>query len=298
MFRSMAFRFGRTARILPALALMATLATASPSLADAAPVSSPGPLTITQTATGTETIGQVETFTITVTNTTAGVANDVFLGDALPLGARLTGPLPNPNFCAKGGSGGTPAFACLVGALDPGASFSITFQLIPSAPTLTNRAATTGFANGSFATNAVSLTLNLASGGAVTPVTSGTDVQVTGFATTGSPAAGSTYGYIFQVKNGGSQTATGVTFTDALPSGLGYVGSANSASGLCSFSAGTVSCSLGDLPVGGQALVGIQVIAPTGLAFGTPLTDVGSATSTTPDSNPNNNSFLVTVKVQ
>lgn len=299
MLRHMATRFGRTARILPVLGLMTTLLTASPALADVAPASSPGPLAITQTATGTETIGQIETFTITVTNTTTGVASDVFLGDALPIGARLTGPLPNPNFCAKGGFGGTAAFACLVGTLAPGASFSITFQVIPSTPgTMVNRAATTGFAGGSFTTNSVTLVVPVASGGVVTPVSAAADVQVTGFASTGAPTAGSTYGYVFQVRNNGPQTATGVTFNDALPSGLSYVGSANSATGLCSFSAGTVSCSLGDLAVGATALVGIQVTAPTGLPFGTPITNVGTVTSTSADSNLNNNSFPVTVRIQ
>ena len=277
---------------------MSALVSVAPALADVAPVASPGPLTISQQATGTETIGQVETFTITVTNTTSASATNVFLGDTLPAGARLTGPLPNPNVCAKGGSGGSQAFACLVGPLDAGASFSISFQVVPSTTSMTNHAATTGFAGGSFVSNAVDLTVAL-TGGSLT-VTSNTtaDVQVTGFATTGSPTAGSQFGYVFQVKNNGPVAASGVTFSDTLPPGETYLGSANSATGLCSNNAGTVSCSLGDLAVGASALVGVTLDAPTGLTSGTPVSDIAAVASATADSNLNNNSFAVTIKVQ
>ena len=278
---------------------MSALVSVAPALADVAPVSSPGPLTITQQATGTETVGQVETFTISVTNTTTAAATNVFLGDALPVGARLTGPLPNPNFCAKGGSGGVQAFACLVGTLAPGANFTVSFQVIPSTTSITNRAATTGFAGGSFVSNAVDLTVALASG-STTTTTGGTttDVQITGFATTGGPQAGSQFGYVFQVKNNGPIAASSVTFSDTLPAGETFVGAGNSVTALCSNTAGTVSCSLGDLAVGASALVGISVDAPTGVAAGTQVTNTGTAASATPDTNVNNNSFAVTVKVQ
>jgi large repetitive protein len=299
VLRSVIGRAASTARILPVVGLMAALTGAAPALADVAPVSSAGPLAISQSATGTETIGQVETFTITVTNTTAGVANNVFLGDTLPAGARLTGALPNPNLCARTGSGGLQAFACLVGPLAAGASFNITFQIIPSTSSITNHAATTGFAGGSFVSNTVDLVIALTGGGSTTvPSSSSADVQITGFATTGQPTAGSSFGYVYQVKNNGPQVASAVTFTDTLPAGEGYVGAGNSVTGLCSNNAGTVSCSLGDLAVGASALVGIQVTAPTGLVSGTQITNVGNAASATADSNANNNSFAVTVKVQ
>jgi uncharacterized repeat protein (TIGR01451 family) len=264
--------------------------------------SSAGPLSVSQVATGPATVGQAETFTITVTNTTSGQAFDVFLGDQLPAGARLTGPLPNPNLCAKGGSGGTQAFACLVGTLGAAGSgtdvFSITFSIIPSTTSIDNRAATTGFANGSFVSNSVDLVIAL-SGSTVTTTSTTTDVQVTGFASTGSPTAGSQFAYVYQVKNNGPLVASAVTFTDTLPADEGYIGAGNSVTGLCSNNAGTITCGLGDLAVGAQALVGIAVTAPTDLTFGSLVSDTGSASSaTTPDSNLSNNSFTVTVKVQ
>ena len=302
MQQSILSRIGSAAKILPVVGLMSALVSVAPAMANVAPLTSAGPLTISQMATGTETVNQVETFTITVTNTTSAAATNVFLGDTLPSGARLTGTLPNPNLCAKGGSGGTQAFACLVGTLGAGASFNITFQIIPSTTSITNHAATTGFAGGSFVSNAVDLIVALSGGSTTTTTSSSTtaDVQVTGFASTGQPAAGSQFGYVFQVKNNGNATASAVTFTDALPAGETYVGAGNSVTGLCSNNAGTVSCSLGDLAVGASALVGISVDAPTGLTSGTQITvtDVGSVASATTDTNLSNNSFPVTIKVQ
>ena len=271
--------------------------------------SSSGPLTISQSASGPAIIGQAETFTITVTNTTTSAATNVFLGDLLPAGARVTGTITgtSPNLCAKGGAGGQQGFACLVGTLPPAgtltaagtdaASFTLGFSIIPSTSSIDNKAATTGFANGAFTSNSVDLVLALSGSTAVGGGTT-TDVQVTGFASTGSPVAGSQFSYIYQVKNNGPLVASAVTFTDTLPAGEGYVGSGNTVSGLCSNNAGTVSCSLGDLAVGATALVGIAVTAPTGLASGTQITDTGSVTTTSTESNTSNNSFNVTVKVQ
>ena len=184
------------------------------------PPGRPGPLTISQSTSGPPTVGLPVTFTITVTNTTSGQATDVFLGDTLPIGARLTGALPNPNRCAKGGASGSQAFACLVGTLGASGSgsesFSINFTIIPSASTLDNKAATTGFAGGSFVTNSVDLIL----GAAPAP----TDVQITGSSSTGSPSAGSPFAYVFQVKNSGPQLASAVSFSDTLPAGERVLG--------------------------------------------------------------------------
>src|ERR1051326_7359288 len=88
---------------------MSALVSVAPALASVAPVTSPGALSISQQATGTETVGQVETFTITVTNTTAAAASNVVLGDPRPVGAPLTAPLPTPNSGAKGDSGAQQA---------------------------------------------------------------------------------------------------------------------------------------------------------------------------------------------
>jgi uncharacterized repeat protein (TIGR01451 family) len=281
---------GGTARFLPIVALLAASVGAVPAFAVGNSASSPGPLTISQSTSGPPTVGLPVTFTITVTNTTSGQASDVFLGDTLPIGARLTGALPNPNRCAKGGASGSQAFACLVGTLGASGSgsesFSINFTIIPSASTLDNKAATTGFAGGSFVTNSVDLIL----GAAPAP----TDVQITGSSSTGSPSAGSPFAYVFQVKNSGPQLASAVSFSDTLPAGERVLG-AFSTSGTCTTSAGTVSCNLGDLAVGSSALIGVGVTAPT--TAGT-YVNSASVSSGVTDTNPANNTVSVTIQVK
>jgi uncharacterized repeat protein (TIGR01451 family) len=121
-----------------------------------------------------------------------------------------------------------------------------------------------------------------------------TDVQVTGFASTGSPKLGSVYSYTFQVKNDGPFLAPSVTFSDALPASLSFVG-VTSNSGACSQAAGSVSCALGDLAVGSQADVLISVQAP---ATAQSITDNASVSEAVTDRNPANNTVAVTVQAK
>jgi uncharacterized repeat protein (TIGR01451 family) len=281
-------RVGLTTRLLPVIGLVIAVASTTPALADSA--TSPGPLTVSQTTNGPAITGVPLTYTITVTNTTSAPATDVFLGDQLPIGARLVGALPNPNLCAKGGAAGSPAFACLVGTLGALGSgterFSINFTIVPTTTTAFNHAAVTGFANGAFTINSVDLIL--------APAAAPTDVQVTGFSTNGGPSAGSLFAYVFQVKNGGSQIAPNVTFTDTLPDGFG-VGNALSTRGACTISGKTVSCSIGDLGTGNQALIVIDGHAPS--VPGT-YTTTATVSSGVLDTNPSNNSVAVTIHVR
>jgi uncharacterized repeat protein (TIGR01451 family) len=65
--------------------------------------------------------------------------------------------------------------------------------------------------------------------------------------------------YTITVTNNGAGTATGVTVTDTLPAGTTFV----SASAGCNNAAGTVTCTIGSINAGAQAVVTIDVTAPT-----------------------------------
>lgn len=288
MIRNPLSYVGLTARFLPVVGLIAAVATTSAALADSA--TSPGPLTVSQTTNGPAIVGVPLTYTISVTNTTSAPATDVFLGDQLPMGAKLVGALPNPNLCAKGGAAGSPAFACLIGslgALGSGTeSFSINFTVVPTSTSAFNHAAVTGFANGTFVINSVDLIL--------APTAAPTDVQVTGFASNGGPSAGSFLAYVFQVKNGGPQIAPNVTFSDTLPDGFSIL-NALSTSGACTTNASTVSCSIGDLGVGNQAIIVIAGRAPSVAGV---YTTTASVSSDVHDTNPSNNTVTVSIRVR
>src|SRR4051812_32794448 len=103
----------------------------------------------------------------------------------------------------------------------------------------------------------------LASGGTA----SGADLQVSGSASTGSPAAGAAFTYSFLVKNSGPDTATAVVLSDPLPGGTVYnYATANSSTLPCAAfgnpnGGATASCNLGDIAKGGQATVVVSVNA-------------------------------------
>ena len=119
------------------------------------------------------------------------------------------------------------------------------------------------------------------------------DLQISGSSNQGSPPVNSTYTYTYQVKNAGPwATSGGVSFSDALPASLTYVGVTTTV-GSCTGQQ-TVSCALGDLANGAQATVAITVRAP-GTAQLIANTASTSLTAPQSDTNTNNDSVTITV---
>ncbi len=124
------------------------------------------------------------------------------------------------------------------------------------------------------------------------PKTAGVDVAA---ALTAAPSPATQYApltYTASVINNGTQTATGVALSDALPPGVDFV-SAVASQGFCNGTA-VVSCTLGDLASGASATVQIAV-TPT--VTGT-LNNTVSVTSNETDVNPVNNNANSSVFVQ
>jgi len=140
-----------------------------------------------------------------------------------------------------------------------------------------------------------------------------TDIQMSGAASNGSPAVGSTFTYTYQIKNAGPWgTGGGLTFVDTLPAPLTYVSSSLVQVGIdattgqavqgtnpngCTSVGQTVSCRIGDLDNAGsfnQATVTLTVVAS-----GAPQQIVNTASihtaSPQTDSNTTNNSVTVAV---
>lgn len=130
-----------------------------------------------------------------------------------------------------------------------------------------------------------------------------TDIQIKGSASNGSPAAGSTFAYTFEVKNAGPWgTYGGVVFTDTLPSSVTFISASVSpvtalAALACSVQSQTVTCPLNELQNGGTS--GQATITLTVIASGSPQQIVNTAWALTvlpqTDSNTTNNSATVTV---
>jgi uncharacterized repeat protein (TIGR01451 family) len=227
-------------------------------------------------------VGVPLAFTATVANESAFPATGVLVGYTFPSTAQIGGAIPTE--CARKQT----SISCLVGDIAPGASASLTLSVIPTQVSLFDVFANDGGTLSGLGYTTTSLNL-------VVPIDPApTDVQVTGFASTGSPPAGSAFTYTFQVKNNGPAFAYGVTFDDALPSALAFAGVTSSA-GKCAEQNGTIDCALGDLPVGGQANVVITAIAP---ATPQTVTDTASVASTWGDTHPANDAVSVSVQIK
>jgi uncharacterized repeat protein (TIGR01451 family) len=118
------------------------------------------------------------------------------------------------------------------------------------------------------------------------------DEQLSGSASTGSPAVGANFDYNFQIKNAGPWGTFGnVTFTDVLPAAVTYVGYSATAGVTCGAVAQTVTCQIPDhINQNGQSsTLSLTVTAPTtaqqilntaSIAFTSPQTDSNAANNT------------------
>jgi uncharacterized repeat protein (TIGR01451 family) len=122
-----------------------------------------------------------------------------------------------------------------------------------------------------------------------------TDVQVTGFSSTGSPNRGATFSYTFQVKDNGPWSVGDVTFSDPLPAQVTFVGATADNGSDCSQTGGTIACDLGGLSVGQQVQVFVTVVAPS---VPSTFTNTATTTANVTDTQPSNNSVGVSVQVK
>jgi uncharacterized repeat protein (TIGR01451 family) len=118
------------------------------------------------------------------------------------------------------------------------------------------------------------------------------DVSITKTAAPDPVLAGGTFTYTLSVANAGSSPATGVTTSDTLPGGVGFV-SAGASQGSCEQSSGTVTCSLGTMASGAGATVSINVTAP---GKGT-ISNAATVKANEPDPNLANNTSTTTSRV-
>jgi len=109
--------------------------------------------------------------------------------------------------------------------------------------------------------------------------------------------AGNQLNYTINVRNNGPSTATNVTVTDTLPTGVVFIGSSVACTGVS-----TKTCTLGTLNSGAIATLTLQVRVPADFLSSMPastanLTNTASVTSDQQDSNTGNNTATALTNV-
>ena len=218
-------------------------------------------------------VGANLTYTLTAANAGPSDAVSVSVSDPLPAGVTYVSATPSQGTCSQ--AAGT--VTCSLGTIASGANASIAVVVTANVDgTLTNTASvssTTTDPNGSNngATQGTTVDplvdLSLTKTDSVDPVTAGTNLT-----------------YTLTATNAGPSVAHNVSITDAVPAGTSFV----SASGGGTLAAGMVTWSIGDLASGANVSRTLTVHVNAGRTA--PLSNTGSATTTTTDTNGANNS--------
>ncbi|HEX4955293.1 MAG TPA: hypothetical protein VF017_18035 [Thermoanaerobaculia bacterium] len=222
--------------------------------------------------------GSTLTYNLTVANAGPSDATAATVSDTLPSALTLTSVTPSQGTCAPT----TTAFTCSLGVLAAGGNASIVLQTTVSssaAGTVTNTAtvaAGTGDVDPAAANN---------SSQAFTTVLGQANLVLTKADAPDPVVAGNSLVYTLTATNNGPGEATGVVLTDPLPGVLTLISS--SPPGLCSSSAGTVSCALGTLAPGASRQ--IELTAALSLSASGTLTNVATLIGQQADPTPADN---------
>ncbi len=201
-------------------------------------------LTVTKIGPDTALINEIFAYTITVSNTGTGVAENVTVTDTLPAGTEHVGSLPAGTVSDDGGT-----VTWSLGSLDPDGLSTIT---------LTLRATTAGAK-----LNTASATADGVDTAPEDQVTTTVLVPAITVEKIGRTAlfVGNQATYTLTATNTGEAALTNVAITDTIAAGMSYV--ASSPEGSLSEAGDAVTWSVGDLAVGGTATVTLSLQGDT-----------------------------------
>jgi uncharacterized repeat protein (TIGR01451 family) len=234
-------------------------------------------------------------YTITVTNGGLNDAGHVQWTDTLPTGVPAGPAMTFVSFIQNSG----PTFNCGV----PAATTTCSLDPMPTGSTATftfTGHIPSGTASGKTFTNVASVTSDNDpdpdnDSSATTLTVSSVDVGVTKSGPATAVAGGPTFDYIITLSNAGPDTAQDASFNDNLPAGINFVsltqdtGPAANCGTPTPNTNGPVACTIPLFPNGGSAQFTLTVQAAPTVANGTVVSNTATASTSSADSNPSNN---------
>ncbi|WP_333815249.1 DUF7507 domain-containing protein [Tabrizicola sp.] len=278
-------------------------------------------LSVTKSAApGTVVAGDVETFTIQLTNAGPVTSQSVTLSDdLLGLINSATGPTGAGVVSYSLSPGNTTGGSCaVVSTGGTSARLDCSFTAVPVCSAATCATVTVSVrpgGDGGLRTNSASAISSVTpdnalgnnSGSATFTVTPRADVTVAKTATPNPSVAGQTLTYVVTATNiaNGLSSAEAVRITDTLPAGLTFV-SATPSTGSCTTPStssptalgnDTIVCNFGTLGNGAQQTVTI-LVRPNDVTRGTTITNGVTVATDTPETDTTNNSDSVDTEVE
>jgi uncharacterized repeat protein (TIGR01451 family) len=233
-------------------------------------------------------VGDTLTYTIKVKNTGPQAATGTVVSDPLPAGLTRLGATTSQGTCAAG----SPV-VCSLGSVAVGATATVTItarvDLAAANSTVTNTATTTSTQDD---TNPADNT-----GSASTTIAPAADLKVVKTVDKGTADVGDTITWTVTASNNGPQGATGVTVTDAIPSGVLLLPITPPAGVTCTTAASTVSCAIaGTLASGASKVITLSGTVKRAAAE-TPQQNTATIGGSQLDPDTSNNLSTVTTNV-
>ncbi|NEA30657.1 DUF11 domain-containing protein [Streptomyces sp. SID13031] len=247
-------------------------------------------LSITKTAPATVVAGNQLSYQLTVHNAGPSDAVAAVVTDTLPAGTKYVRGSSPAGDCLQDPAVAEPVVSCPAGRLAPGGETVVTIVVTVASDVPAGKL--TNSATASSQTPDPNDQNN--TGTAETTVSASADLSIAKSVEPSPLVAGGEGVYSLKVHNAGPSTAQAVTVTDEVPAGLTLL-TATSADGACTVTGAAVSCVLGALAPGSDAVVVLRVkvaSAQTGA-----ITNSGSISAQTPDPDPANNTGTVTTNV-
>jgi len=232
-------------------------------------------LALTKNGPATVVAGMPISWTLSVHNSGPSTATNILITDTVPAGVSITGVSMPGASCQAGvpGDTGHPT-TCAAGSLAPGATSStMTINATVNPQTTGSLHNDARVSSGTFDNNDSN---DLAHTDTTVIVQS--NLTVTKAATPNPATAGTPLSYQVTVGNTGPSTATSITLTDPLPSGLAF--SSTGGVGVCGFqtNTNTVSCQLPNLDPGQQESVFIYTMVKASTLPG-PISNTATGTA-------------------